>query len=225
MALVLVMVVAVTGCDLFNEVDLVDENNQEELIQELSRADFFNTLITDFGELVQYFIDQTEFVELDPLEVDPLLMGELVFPSVEDLDFTAFLAHYDIYLDCREVLDEEEFKELVVEAFEDFIEDLLWQESIPVEDFNETEISVDYQYKYYIETDQHKPYIGISSLDYPQEELLIVELITIQNLSINDESLSRVRKSYLELAEYPDEFKISKFVFKSLLCDCTNLLE
>ncbi len=90
LSLVLVLGLLFSGCELFNDVDLDDV-----LPEELSRADFLNTLVNDFEPIVQSFIDATYYEEPEvPALEEPF--EHLEFPEAEDLDFTDFFSHYDL---------------------------------------------------------------------------------------------------------------------------------
>ncbi len=196
--LVLALGMVFSGCDLFNDIDL----DEEEILEDLTIANFLNEIINDFGEVLQSFIDNSEYDDG---------LDELIFPEPGDLDFSALFAHIDHIRWWGEVEGEEEIEEDMLERFSYFLEELLFDEGVNIEDFEETGVLVNFQYKYFMED------IMLANDEYPQEELIFIWAMVIREISINGESKETFVNTYLDIAPYPDKYKTVYFYYRSLI--------
>ncbi len=196
--LVLALGMVFSGCDLFNDIDL----DEEEILEDLTIANFLNEIINDFGEVLQSFIDNSEYDDG---------LDELIFPEPGDLDFSALFAHIDHIRWWGEVEGEEEIEEDMLERFSYFLEELLFDEGVNIEDFEETVVLVNFQYKYFMED------IMLANDEYPQEELIFIWAMVIREISINGESKETFVNTYLDIAPYPDKYKTVYFYYRSLI--------
>jgi len=192
----LVLGLVISGCGLFNDVDL----NDDEIVDEHSIADFLNSVVTSFGVLVQDFIDQTEEVG-----------GVLEFPDADDLDFSDLFGHFDEILGDPGGWDEEDFKMTIIEDLEDFVLGIEAAFDIDRPDFNETSIQAGYQYKYFIELPSY--YVLEDEQEYPQEELRFVIALVEVFVNVDEEEEKDFREIDILLVEYDDGFRI---IFSSL---------
>ncbi len=196
--LVLALGMVFSGCDLFNDIDL----DEEEILEDLTIANFLNEIINDFGEVLQSFIDNSEYDDG---------LDELIFPEPGDLDFSALFAHIDHIRWWGEVEGEEEIEEDMLERFSYFLEELLFDEGVNIEDFEETGVLVNFQYKYFMED------IMLANDEYPKEELIFIWAMVIREISINGESKETFVNTYLDIAPYPDKYKTVYFYYRSLI--------
>jgi len=214
--IVLALGLSVTGCDLFNDINL----DNEEILEDQSKADFFNTVINDFGDVLQSFIDATYYEEpevtalLEPVEY-------LVFPQAEDLDFTDFFSRYDLFIGPEgRVVSEEQAAEGLVGIFEDFLRGLLQSEEIDPQDYNDTDISIQFQFNYFFET----PFLYRLGDEYPQEGLQFFHLTVTRTITINEEEDQEFREARIALAQYEDGFRVVDLYFWNLLGGYNNSL-
>ncbi len=197
--LVLALGIVFSGCDLFNEIDI----DEEEILEDLTIANFLNEIINDFGDVLQSFIVNTGYDDG---------LDELIFPQPGDLDFSALFAHIDYIRLWGEVEGEEEIEEDMLERFAYFLERLLFDERVALEDFEETDVLVDFQYKYFMEN-----IMLANEEEYPQEELIFIWAMVIREISINGESKETIVNTYLDIAPYPDKFKTTYFYYRGLI--------
>ncbi len=193
--LALILGLLLSGCGLFNDVE-VDVPTEE-----LSKADFLNTLINDFADLVQSFIDETEYDD-----------GWMT-PGEDDLDFSALFAHYDIFMLEGQILEEEQLIEYMLEDMEYFVtEDL----NISTEEFNDAEINFSLTYKYFIEAPAEFIF-WMEAVDYPQEEVKFLIAMAIQEITVDEETEEQIVSSFVFVAPYEDAFKVIYFDYWGLL--------
>lgn len=197
--LVLALGMVFSGCDLFNDIDL----DEEEILEDLTIANFLNEIINDFGEVLQSFIDNTEYDDG---------LDELIFPEPGDLDFSVLFAHIDHIRWWDKVEGEEEIEEEMLERFSYFLEGLLFDEGVNIGDFEETVVLVNFQYKYFMED-----IMLANDGEYPQEELIFIWAMVIREISINGESKETFVNTYLDVAPYPDKYKTVYFYYRSLI--------
>jgi len=193
--LALILGLLLSGCGLFNDVE-VDVPTEE-----LSKADFLNTLINDFADLVQSFIDETEYDD-----------GWMT-PGEDDLDFSALFAHYDIFMLEGRIVEEEDLMKFMLDDLEDFVREDL---NIPPEDFNDAEINFSLNYKYFIEA-PFEFIIGMEDVDYPQEEVKFLIAMAIQEITVDEETEEQIVSSFVFVAPYEDAFKVIYFEYWGLL--------
>jgi len=197
---VLIFGLVLSGCGLFNDVDL----NDDETVEEQSIADFFNSFVNSFGVLVQEFVDETEEAE-----------GALDFPDADDLDFSDFLGHFDEFLDGPGGRDEEEAKVDIIEELEDFVLDIESAFDIDRAEFNDTNIEVAFQYKYFIEV----PFFEVfdEEQEYPQEELRLFLFMVEVSITVEEEEEEDFRMIESIVVEYDDGFRVLDADFFYLL--------
>jgi len=190
LVVVLVVGLIMSGCGLFNDVDL----NDDEIVEEQSIADFLNSLVNSFGVLVQDFIDQTEEAE-----------GVLEFPDADDLDFFDLFGHLDEFLDGPGGMDEEDFKLVIVEDLEYFVLGIEAFFDIERAEFNDTNIQAGFQYKYFMEVPAY--YILENEQEYPQEELRFFLAMVEASVNVDEEEEKEFRMMETFMVEYDDGFK------------------
>ncbi len=196
--LILALGMVFSGCDLFNDINIDEEEN----LEDLTIANFLNEIINDFGDVLQSFIDNTTYDEG---------LEELVFPEQGELDFSALLTHIDHLRWWNKIESEEEIEEDMLENFTYFLEELLFDEGIDPEEFEETDILVNFQYKYFVED------IMLANDEYPQEELKFIWAFVIREISINGETKETLVNTFLDVAPYPEQFKTVYFYYRGLI--------
>ncbi len=203
--LMLVLGLLFSGCGLFNDVDLDDV-----LPEELSRADFLNTLVNDFEAIVQSFIEQTEYDDTEGWS----------FPEEEDIDFSDFLAHFDILMYYfEELVDEEEFIEELLYDLEYFLTDsLLPMADLDTEDFNDAEITFALQYKYFFEI----PIFFLGDNEYPQEPVEFLVAAAIRTITVDGEKFEEIFNSLVVIADFEDHLKAALFEYWNFLGEYYN---
>lgn len=200
LSLVLTLGLLFSGCGLFNDVDLDDV-----LPEELSRADFLNTLVTDFEPIVQSFIDQTEYDDIEGW----------IFPEEEDIDFSDFLAHFDVFMYYfEELVEEEEYiKELMDELGYFLTNHLLPMADLAAVDFNDATISFALQYKYFFEI----PIYFLGDEEYPQEPVEFLVAIATRTITVDEEEFEGIFDTLVVVADYGEHLKAAMFQYWSLL--------
>ncbi len=214
--IVLTLGLSVTGCDLFNDINL----DNDEILEDQSKADFFNTVINDFGDVLQSFIDATYYEEPEITALEEPF-EHLVFPQAEDLDFADFFSHYDLFIAGEgKIVSEEEAAEDLAEIFQDFLKGLLWDEEINQEDFNDTVILIDFHFNYFFEI----PFFYRLDFDYPQEGLKFFQIIVTRTITIEEEEKQEFREAWISLAQYEEEFRIIDLNFWNLIGGYNNVV-
>ncbi len=200
LSIVLVLGLLFSGCGLFNDVDLDDV-----LPEELSRADFLNTLVTDFEPIVQSFIDQTEYDDIEGW----------IFPEEEEIDFSDFLAPFDVFMYYfEELVSEDEFIKEIMEDLKYFLtHNLLPMADLDPEDFNDADISFALQYKYFFEI----PIYFLGDEEYPQEPVEFLVAIATRTITVDEEEFEGIFDTLVVVADYGEHLKAAMFQYWSLL--------
>jgi len=200
--LILILALSLTfwGCGLFNDIDLDDEG-----LEEITIAGFLNDFINEFEATVQAFIDEAEYDEN---------LEQIVLPQHGEFDFSGLFAYIDYLRYWGEIPQEEELQEDFLCSFSSLLDYILENFDVDEQDLNDTDIQVDFRYKYYYEDIM----LAENPVDLPTEGLLFVQAFAIRTIYIDEEKMEEIIvETFLDLAKYKDTYKIAYLYYNGLI--------
>ncbi len=107
-----------------------------------------------------------------------------------------------------------------MEIFEGFLKGLLQGEEINQEDYNDTDILIQFQFNYFFET----PFLYRLDAEYPQEGLQFFYLTVTRTITIEEEEKQEFREARLALAQYEDGLRVVDLYFWDLMGGYNNVV-
>jgi len=206
LVLIVVVFFGISGCGLLTQIEIEED-------EKLTGAVFFNTFFNDFEVLVQEFISKTYYDEPNELGT---LGTRLVFPQKGDLDFSNLFSHFEIFVLNGKVHNEKEMEEIFLDKFTRFVYFIIIEYGPNEQEFNDTIIECNLEFKFFNETNPIRAKSFHSSSDL-MEKAEYFQVHLVRTIKTGEEIIKEIKTTDLIITNSGEEFKVIGFNIDGVL--------